>query len=415
MDGASVDLSSFENIWAEIYSQYDWLINADYLDKSNLLNVENFNIVGFFQSLGDYAMHELSTGFSQFKSILIFLLIIALFQNIQSSFSTKYEKITNTVLKLVLMVQLFQLFIFYHDYVLDILTRYMNIVVAIFPILLSLITITGALWNQALFKPAVVFLINASYFFINAISMPLTVVGTIFGFINQINIEDLYGRLIEFINKIAIWTLGGYFAFFLTLMSIQNITLSFADGLFFRTTQNLMNHIPVIGTRFTDTVVSVVSTLSILRNSVGLLSVITLVVVVAFPVIKVGVSLILFRLLGAVIQPIISKDYIKILDVFNTGMTNLLVIMIIIGVMFIFTFFIILFYYTKGKSNLKLKTQNLKLEKSLIIMTFAIGIAPFATQIANSLVQVVANNALKTYGNVWSCYSRLLLYAKFPN
>ena len=33
------------------------------------------------------------------------------------------------------------------------------------------------------------------------------------------------------------------------------------------------------------------------------------------------------------------------------------------------------------------------------MMTFAIGIAPFATQIANSLVQVVANNALKTYGN----------------
>ena len=32
-------------------------------------------------------------------------------------------------------------------------------------------------------------------------------------------------------------------------------------------------------------------------------------------------------------------------------------------------------------------------------MTFAIGIAPFATQIANSLVQVIANNALKTYGS----------------
>ena len=63
------------------------------------------------------------------------------------------------------------------------------------------------------------------------------------------------------------------------------------------------------------------------------------------------------------------------------------------------TFFIILYYYTKGKSNLKLKIPNLKLQKSLIMMTFAIGIAPFATQIANSLLQVVANNALKTYGN----------------
>ncbi len=61
------------------------------------------------------------------------------------------------------------------------------------------------------------------------------------------------------------------------------------------------------------------------------------------------------------------------------------------------TFFIILYYYTKGNSNLKL--ESMKLKKNLVMMTFAIGIAPFATQIANSLVQVVANNSLKTYGN----------------
>ena len=63
------------------------------------------------------------------------------------------------------------------------------------------------------------------------------------------------------------------------------------------------------------------------------------------------------------------------------------------------TFFIILYYYTKGNSNLKLKVENMKLKKNLVMMTFAIGIAPFATQIANSLVQVVANNSLKAYGN----------------
>ena len=61
--------------------------------------------------------------------------------------------------------------------------------------------------------------------------------------------------------------------------------------------------------------------------------------------------------------------------------------------------FMLLYYYTLGKSNLKLKLQNLKLSKRLVLITFAIGIAPFATQIANSLVQVVANNSLKAYGN----------------
>lgn len=63
------------------------------------------------------------------------------------------------------------------------------------------------------------------------------------------------------------------------------------------------------------------------------------------------------------------------------------------------TFFIILYYYTASNSNLKLKVENFKLKKHLVTMTFAIGIAPFATQIANSLVQVIANNALKTYGS----------------
>ena len=41
------------------------------------------------------------------------------------------------------------------------------------------------------------------------------------------------------------------------------------------------------------------------------------------------------------------------------------------------TFFIILYYYTKGNSNLKLKVENMKLKKNLVMMTFAIGIAPF--------------------------------------
>lgn len=88
-------------------------------------------------------------------------------------------------------------------------------------------------------------------------------------------------------------------------------------------------------------------------------------------------------------------DYVFIF-IFNMGIKGAAFATVISQAL---TFFIILYYYTKGKSNLKLKVENLKLEKKLVAMTFAIGIAPFATQIANSLVQVVANNALKTYGN----------------
>ena len=55
-------------------------------------------------------------------------------------------------------------------------------------------------------------------------------------------------------------------------------------------------------------------------------------------------------------------------------------------------------YYLKGKSNLKLRKSNLKLDTHLIKMIFAIGAAPFSMQIAASCVQIICNNALKTHG-----------------
>ena len=55
-------------------------------------------------------------------------------------------------------------------------------------------------------------------------------------------------------------------------------------------------------------------------------------------------------------------------------------------------------YYLKGKSNLNFRISSLKLDKTLVLATFAIGSAPFAMQIAASCVQIICNNSLKTYG-----------------
>ena len=55
-------------------------------------------------------------------------------------------------------------------------------------------------------------------------------------------------------------------------------------------------------------------------------------------------------------------------------------------------------YYISGKSNLKFDKLSLKLDKQITLKILSIGAAPFAMQIAASLVQVIANNVLKEYG-----------------
>ncbi len=55
-------------------------------------------------------------------------------------------------------------------------------------------------------------------------------------------------------------------------------------------------------------------------------------------------------------------------------------------------------YFTKGKSILKLKKENLRLKKQVIDEILSIGISPFAMQVAASLVTIVMNTSLLNYG-----------------
>lgn len=55
-------------------------------------------------------------------------------------------------------------------------------------------------------------------------------------------------------------------------------------------------------------------------------------------------------------------------------------------------------YFTKGKSVLKLKCELFKLDISIVKKIMAIGAAPFAFELASSLVLVLTNNALKSQG-----------------
>lgn len=58
----------------------------------------------------------------------------------------------------------------------------------------------------------------------------------------------------------------------------------------------------------------------------------------------------------------------------------------------------VLRYFIKGNSMLKLRRKNMKLDMKLVKSIFAIGMSPFAMQIAASLVTAIQNRTLNQYG-----------------
>lgn len=58
----------------------------------------------------------------------------------------------------------------------------------------------------------------------------------------------------------------------------------------------------------------------------------------------------------------------------------------------------VLSYFTSGRSLVKLKLKNLKFQKSIVLNIIAIGFAPFAMQLANSVQNLILNKTLIFYG-----------------
>lgn len=97
-------------------------------------------------------------------------------------------------------------------------------------------------------------------------------------------------------------------------------------------------------------------------------------------------------ILGCVINVILDAIFIFL---FNLGIKGAALATVISQIV---TTLVMFYYYTHGGSNLKIRFETLKLDLRLVRIILAIGVAPFSMQIAASVVQVIANNALKTYG-----------------
>ncbi|WP_122641075.1 MATE family efflux transporter [Romboutsia sp. Marseille-P6047] len=64
----------------------------------------------------------------------------------------------------------------------------------------------------------------------------------------------------------------------------------------------------------------------------------------------------------------------------------------------LFVFIWACYYFTKGKSTLKLRLKNIRLDKKIVRTIVVIGLTPFAMELAAGSIHLVTNKVLKIYG-----------------
>ncbi|MBB6215898.1 putative MATE family efflux protein [Anaerosolibacter carboniphilus] len=98
-------------------------------------------------------------------------------------------------------------------------------------------------------------------------------------------------------------------------------------------------------------------------------------------------------LIGAILNTILDPIFIFVFDWGIQGAAIATILSQTVSAIWV------LWYFFSGKSLLKIRLVNLKLDSSLVRKILALGSAPFAMQLAASLLNVILNRGLMQYGS----------------
>src|SRR5699024_2742874 len=145
--------------------------------------------------------------------------------------------------------------------------------------------------------PIIIFLIHLSGVLISKFILPLLFLAALLSIVSKLNTEYQVTHLASLFKSVSIGVLVIFLTVFLGVMSVQGTASAIQDGVAMKTAKFITgNFIPVIGRTFTDAADTILSASLILKNAIGIVGVIIVILLALFPAIKIFAIAIIYKI-----------------------------------------------------------------------------------------------------------------------
>lgn len=210
-----------------------------------------------------------------------------------------------------------------------------------FPILLTLMSAAGAGASVGVYQPAVAVLSSGIIGIVSAFAVPAFILSVAFAAVGNLSGGVKLKEMSEFFMSVTKWLLSTAFFLFIAFLSIRGITASVYDNISVRTTKfALSKYVPIIGGYLSEGFNMIMAGSVLIKNSVGLLAIIVLLMTVLPFVMHIVVFGLSLKLSAAVTEPLGNSRISGLL----TGVSKSLGILVavILGLAFLYFIFIVL-------------------------------------------------------------------------
>lgn len=341
----SMGLEEMTSFWEEIHSEY-----GGYLPESQkgslmefLTGEKQFSLKEWLIGFVKFLFYELIANGKLLGTLVLLTILSAVLQSLQSAFEkSSVSKIADTVIYMVLIIFALNSFFVATNYTKEAITTMTDFILALMPILLALIATGGGVISGSFFHPMIIFLMNTSGILIKSFVLPLLLLSTVLSIVSTMSDQLKVTKLANLLRNVAVGTLGIFLTIFLGVISVQGTATAISDGIAIKTAKFVTgNFIPVVGRALTDAADTVLGASLLLKNTIGIAGVVILLLIAAFPALKILSIALIYKVAAAILQPLGDGPIISCLDIIGKCIIYVFACLAIVSIMFFLTLTII--------------------------------------------------------------------------
>ncbi|SFX06238.1 stage III sporulation protein AE [Thermoactinomyces sp. DSM 45891] len=344
-----------ESFWNQLQTEYGRYFDGKVPGFFDLLFQEKeISFKAFFTAFAKFFFHEVMYNGKLLGAIVVLTVFSMLLQTMQNAFeNNQVSKVAYAIVFLVIVVLAVDSFSVAIEAAKSAIEKMIHFMFALVPLLLTLLGSMGNLTSVTLFHPLIIFMIHVIGTIIYTFVFPLLFFSTILAVVSTISNKYKVNHLAGLLRKVAITVLGGLLTIFLGVISIQGATTAVADGVTIRTAKYITgNFVPVVGRTISEAADTVAGASLLMKNTIGLAGVVILLMICAFPALKILTLAFIYNFSAAIMQPLGNSPVIESLSAIGKTLIFVFAALAAVGLMFFLAITIVI---TSGNISLMMR------------------------------------------------------------
>ena len=338
---SSVELNNFiENVISTNELAPD--IDIKEFLKDLVTGKEKFDMKIIYSKVANIFFDEVKINLRLLSEILIIAIISAILNNMQSAFEdSTISGLANYVTYMLLAILIIASFYQIVEITRDTINSMINFMQIILPVLLTFLVLAGGPNTKLIFHPMILATVNVIGSLVKNVIFPLIYFSFIISVLSNLSQRAELKKLSELGRQIVVFIISAFFTVFIGIITIYGLSTKI-DGITIRTAKFAVDRfVPIVGGFLSDAVETVIGSSAILKNGIGIIGLFVLIIISAIPIIKISTLLLIYKITGAVIEPIVSKNVSSLLDDVSKSFLLILISTVSVAIMFFITITIV--------------------------------------------------------------------------